>query len=195
MRPRVPPHPTLVYLGKVVMLAAAYYATARLGLSYASIGRSVSLIWPPSGIAFAALALLGYRYWPGVAAGAFLANAATGIPILASLGIASGNTLEAFLAAFLLRRATGGRPQLTDLGTVRTLVLLAAPLGALCSAIFGTLSLLATGALPGSLAAAAAVWWTGDLLGMLVVGPAFLAWGTARQEGDSTRRLIELLLL
>lgn len=84
---------TLLYVAKLMALAAVYYVTARLGLHYASIGQSVSLIWPPSGIAFAALTLLGYRYWPGVALGAFLANAGTDIPLAAALGIACGNTL------------------------------------------------------------------------------------------------------
>ncbi len=80
---------------------------ARVGLRYASIGHSVSLVWPPTGIAIAALAILGYRYWPGIALGAFLANAATPVPLLAAAGIAAGNTLEGLIAAFLLRRLGG----------------------------------------------------------------------------------------
>jgi PAS domain S-box-containing protein len=194
MRFRDAPQP-LFYAATLLALAVIYYSAARLGLYYASIDRSVSVIWPPSGIAFAALTLLGYRYWPGVAAGAFLANAATEIPLLASAGIALGNTLEAVVAAFLLRRTAGSRPQLGDLHVVRTLVLVAAPLGALCGAIIGSLSLWVTGALTSLLVTAAAVWWTGDVLGMLVVAPVFLAWAVPRYEGDSTRRLIELVIL
>ena len=55
-----------------VTLAAGYYAAARFGLRYASIGRSISLVWPPTGIALAALTALGLRYWPSVAVGALL---------------------------------------------------------------------------------------------------------------------------
>jgi PAS domain S-box-containing protein len=185
----------MVYLGKVVLLAAVYYAAARLGLRYASIGQSVSLVWPPSGIAFAALTLLGYKYWPGVALGAFLANVTTDVPILAAAGIALGNTIEGLLAASLLRRTAGPRPQLGDLRNVRAMVLVAAPLGALCSAVIGPLSLWVTGALPSALPTAMAVWWTGDVLGMLVVTPVILAWATPRQDGENTRRLLELLVL
>ena len=72
---------TARYVGGLVLLAAVYYGAARLGLAYASIGQSVSLIWAPTGIAFASLTLLGYRYWPGVLLGAFLANAATTVPL------------------------------------------------------------------------------------------------------------------
>ena len=44
---------TAAYAVRLLVLAAIYYAAARLGLRYASIGESVSLIWPPTGIAFA----------------------------------------------------------------------------------------------------------------------------------------------
>ena len=193
---RVPvPRATLSYAATLVALAAVYYAAARLGLRYASIGQSVSLIWPPSGVAFAALVLVGYRYWPGVTLGAFLANAATSIPLPATVAIACGNTLGALVAAAVLRRRAGERPELGDLRTVRNLVLLAAPLGALLSAVFGSLSLSLTGSLPTDLSTSVAVWFAGDLLGMLVVSPVLLAWATPRHDGESTRRLLELLLL
>ncbi|HZI75374.1 MAG TPA: MASE1 domain-containing protein, partial [Gemmatimonadales bacterium] len=70
---RAPLQQTARYLLRLAALASVYYVAARLGLTYASIGQSVSLIWPPTGLAIAALTLLGYRYWPGVALGAFLA--------------------------------------------------------------------------------------------------------------------------
>ncbi|HEX7335562.1 MAG TPA: MASE1 domain-containing protein [Gemmatimonadales bacterium] len=189
------PRVTLTYAAKLAALAAVYYAAARLGLHFASIGQSVSLIWPPSGLAFAALTLLGYQYWPGVALGAFLANAGTDIPLVATVVIACGNTLGPLIGAMTLRRLAGERPDLGDLRTVRSLVLLAAPSGALLSAVVGSLSLFLTESLSSDLSTSVAVWFAGDLLGMLVVAPVILAWTTPRQEGESTRRLMELLLL
>src|SRR5688500_7296411 len=97
---RIPFQPPSIYLITLAFLAIVYYGAARLGLQYASVGQSISLVWPPTGIAFAALTLLGYRYWPGIALGAFLANAATPVPLLGAAGIAAGNTLEALVAAF-----------------------------------------------------------------------------------------------
>lgn len=179
-----------------MLLAAVYYGAARLGLRYASIGPSISLVWPPTGIAFAALTLIGSKYWPAVTLGAFLANAATPVPLLAAAGIALGNTLEAVVAAYLLRRSAGSRPQLDDLRQVRTLILVAAPLGALCGAVVGPLSLWVAGALSSvALPAAAAVWWTGDLLGALVVAPVFFSWAASPQAQDNTRRLVEVVVL
>ncbi len=42
-------------------LAAAYFATGRLGLEIAGYAQSFTLVWPPAGIALAALALWGRR--------------------------------------------------------------------------------------------------------------------------------------
>jgi PAS domain S-box-containing protein len=184
--------PALRYPLGVALLAAVYYAAARLGLQYASIGQSISLIWPPTGIAFAALTLLGYRYWPGIAVGAFLANAATPVSLLAAAGIAAGNTLEALIASHLLRRISGSRPQLDDLRHTRAL-LLAALIGTACGAVIGSTVLYLAGALPAGLLQAIAIWWTGDLLGALVVGPVILTWAIRPEEG--TRRLLEVGLL
>lgn len=191
------PHPgPAAWLLRVVALAAVYYAAARLGLRYASVGHSISLVWPPTGIAIAALVILGRRYWPGVAVGAFLANAATPIPLAAAFAIAAGNTLEAVLAAALLERVAGRRPPLEAMGTVRALLLVAAPAGAMVSALIGVGALTATGALAAVGAGPAiAVWWTGDLLGALVVAPLLLAWVLDPPSTAAARGLLEVALL
>src|SRR2546430_16506527 len=92
-------------------VAAAYYAAAKFGLALAYENSSVTAVWPPTGIALAALLLGGFRLWPGIALGAFLANAWTDVPIGTALGITVGNTLEALAGAYLLRRFTDFRPQ------------------------------------------------------------------------------------
>ena len=173
-----------------------YYVAARLGLRYASIGRSVSLVWPPAGIALAALAGLGLRYWPGVAIGAFLANVATPIPLVAAAGIASGNTLEALVATFLLKRLGGAKPRLDEMATVRGLVLAAAPVGALASAVVGAITLVLTRQIEGgTLGATIGTWWTGDLLGALVVAPALLTWISEPDQRGIPRGVLEIALL
>ena len=189
-------HP-LRYLARLMLLAVVYCGTAVLGLHYASIEQSISLVWPPTGIAIAALTLLGYRFWPSVALGAFLANAAaTPVPLVTAAMIALGNTLEALVAAHLLRRFAGPRPQLDNLRHVRALLLLAGPVGALTSAVIGTASLWLSGVILGSaVPGAIAVWWTGDLLGALVVAPLLFAWTTPPDSRQSTHRLAEVLLL
>ena len=186
----------VAYLLTVAALAALYFVAARVGLRFASIGQSVSLVWPPTGLALAALVALGYRYWPGVAIGAFLANAATPVPLAVAAGIAMGNTLEALLAAYLLRRAAGARPRLESMATVRTLVLAAAPVGAVVSAIIGVSALTLGGVLAEPDAVpTVGVWWTGDVLGALVVAPFLFAWIVNGRPSASARGVLEILLL
>ena len=98
----------------------------------------MSAVWAPTGIALAALVLFGLRYWPGVALGALLANAWTGVPLLAVLGITAGNTLEALVGAYLLVRLTDFRPSLERATDVVWLVTLGAVLSTMVSATIGT---------------------------------------------------------
>ena len=183
------------YLAVSALLAAAYYGAARLGLRYVSIGQSISLVWPPTGIAIAGLTMLGIRYWPAIAIAAFLANAATSVPLTTAAAIAAGNTLEALIASSLLRRTTGARPQLDDIRHVRTFLLTAAPLAALCSAAVGSCTLWLSGLVPAAaVPIALVIWWTGDLLGALVVAPLVFAW-TNSAAPRIPRRLAEVVLL
>src|SRR2546421_12710506 len=105
----------LRWLARALALAAAYFVVARIGLRYATIGPSISPVWPPTGLAMAALVLLGPGYWPAVLLGAFLANATTSIPVLAAAGIACGNAAEATGPGYLLRRRAGQHLALDDL--------------------------------------------------------------------------------
>src|SRR5207248_7336727 len=91
------------YLVQVGALAAVYVAAAKGGLLLATVGAQVTLVWPPTGLALAALLLGGSRLWPGVALGATLANASTGVSLATACGMGMGNTLEALVAAGLLR--------------------------------------------------------------------------------------------
>ena len=178
-----------------VGLAVVYYVAARIGLRFATVGESISLVWPPTGIAIAALVALGLRSWPAVAVGAFLANLVTPLPAVTAAGIAAGNTLEAVLGAWIIRRRAGARPDLESMPPVRALVLAAAPLGALVSACVGVTTLVASGRVAGAAALpAAAVWWTGDVLGALTVAPVLLAW-FAGPRPHGARGVLEIGLL
>src|SRR5437879_12436444 len=85
-----------------VLLFVAYFVTARLGLLLDAVAGFATLVWPPSGIALAALLLFGTRLWPGVLAGALCVNLVIGASLPVALGIAVGNTLEALAGSWLL---------------------------------------------------------------------------------------------
>src|SRR5947209_7558709 len=112
------------YLTGVLALAGVYFGAAKLGLSLAAVAPQVTVVWPPTGIALAAVLLFGVRTWPGIALGAFLANATALEPPLVACGIAVGNTLEALAGAWLLRRLIGFETSLGRLKDVLGLVVL-----------------------------------------------------------------------
>src|SRR5919198_477142 len=89
-------------LAFLVAIGAVYYLSAKLGLRFAYVDKSVTTVWPPTGVALAAFLLFGHRIWPAIAGGAFLANVTTSGAVLPSLGIALGNTLEGLLGAYLV---------------------------------------------------------------------------------------------
>jgi hypothetical protein len=93
----------------LLAVAGLYVATGKLGLRFASVNASATPVWPPTGIALAALLLLGWRAWPAIFVGAFVVNVTTAGSWVTALGIALGNTVEA-VARRPARRAVRGRP-------------------------------------------------------------------------------------
>src|SRR5438552_14718194 len=88
--------PTLTTLTRVVILTAFYFVGGLLGKEASFLSSSIALVWPPAGIALAAILLFGYRFWPGVAFGAILFSLMDGVPLgFFTLGTAIGNTMGA----------------------------------------------------------------------------------------------------
>lgn len=182
------------YLSRVGILAAIYFAAAKLGLLLAGMHGNVSLVWPPTGIALAALLLLGYRLWPGIALGAFLINASTGVGLETAGGIGIGNTLEAVSGAYLLHRFTRFRNSLERVQDVLGLVAFSAALSTTVSATIGVTSLCLGGAAPWALYGSLWwQWWLGDAMGTLVVAPVLLTWGTHPRISWPPRQLAEAM--
>src|SRR5438093_11677340 len=164
--------PVLLSATGSALLALAYYVTARLGLVLQLPGTNASPVWPPSGVALAALLFFGVRLWPGIVVGAFLANFFT-LPsgttgLLASIVIAIGSTLEQVTAWLLLRRlvATG-----SFFDKTRSLFWFVATALFSCTAgsIIGVAALWSTGIVPRSINGSAwFTWRLGDPAGMLV---------------------------
>ncbi len=165
----------LQYIGLGLITAAVYVAGAKLGLRLAFVAEQVTVVWPPTGIAFAAVLLLGFRIWPYIALGAFIANVTTDAPVITSLGIAAGNTLEALTGAYLVTRIVQFRPSLDRLRDVFGLIFFGAGVSTTVSATIGVTSLCLTGMQPwerfGSLWF---VWFLGDAMGNMLIAPLIL---------------------
>src|SRR6266545_3989905 len=180
------------------ILAVIYFIAGKLGLILASVQASASPVWPPAGIALAGLLLLGYRAWPAVFIGAFLVNVTTAGNVATSFAIATGNTLEALVGAWLVNRFAGGtnvfdRPQ----GVFK--FALAAGISAIISPAFGVTSLGVAGfANWANYGAIWLTWWLGDVTGDLVFTPLVLLWSVASKRRWNKKEAAEvgaLLLL
>src|SRR6266581_1476474 len=180
------------YPAKIGAVAAVYFSAAKLGLLAAVAQKVVSSAWPPTGVALATLLLLGVRFWPGIALGAFLLNWTSGVPAAGAAGIAAGNTLEAVTAVLLLRRVADFRPSLAGLRDVLALVTLAALISPLVSATIGVLSLWASGMIERAATGHLwFVWWSGDAMGDLLIAPPLLAWAHAPRTRWPPARVAE----
>ena len=180
-------------LAGVVVL---YFAAGKLGLHFAFLHSSASAVWPPTGIALAAVLMLGYRAAPAVFVGAFLVNVTTTGSAMSSLGIALGNMLEAITGGYLVTRFAGGRSTLNRAGDIVRFTLLAGLAATSISATIGMLTLIATGYAEWiQFRAIWLTWWLGDAAGALIVTPVLLLWGTTRSLGPLAERPAESILL
>jgi len=155
-------------------IGLAYFAVAKLGLSFQANHDIVSAVWPPSGLALAAALLFGPRVAPAIFLAAVASNATGGSSVPAALGIATGNALAAVTGAALLAR-TRFDPALRRVRDVVALAVLGAAASTAVNATIGTATLLAAGvADPDRVWAFWRVWWLGDLTGVLLVAPPLL---------------------
>ena len=177
----------------LLVVAAAYFGAAKVGLTMAFLAEQVSPVWPATGIALAAVLLVGPRVWPGIALGALLANATADEPLLVAAGIAVGNTLEALVGGWLLRQGRRFRLALDGMADALALVGLAAGVSTAVAATIGVTSLCAGGLEPWSrFGALWGIWWLGDAMGALVMAPLLLTWLAPGQERWPPRRALEL---
>jgi integral membrane sensor domain MASE1/anti-sigma regulatory factor (Ser/Thr protein kinase) len=177
-----------------LVLAAVYFASAKLGLTLAFSNESVTAVWPPTGIALAALVLGGRRLWPGVLLGAFLANVTTDVPVYTAAGIALGNTLEAVVGAYLLDRF-GFRPTLLRLRDIFALAVFAGVISTAVSATIGVASLSVGDSLSGGALSAWRVWWLGDMGGDLLIASLIFVLVTHWPYRDLPGRAAEAIVL
>ena len=181
----------LATLAWIAGIAIVYFVAGKLGLYFVSFTASSSPVWPPTGIAFAALLLLGNRIWPGIFLGAFFVNLATSGAVFTSLGIATGNTLEAVAAVYLTMRYANGRKlfeHAQDFFKFAALSMLAAAI----SATIGVTS-LALGGLAhwNEFVRIWLTWWLGDVGGFLLFAPFPILWIENPRLTSDHRRLIE----
>lgn len=185
------------YTAQLILVGVVYFFTGKYGLMLDAVSGQASFIWPPTGIALAAVLLGGLRIWPAILVAAFCVNyIQIGTPIPACIGIAIGNTLEALVAGLLLTHFVNIDRRLNRIGDVARLFGYGAILSTLVSATIGVSSIYLAGksSLEG-FGTTWTAWWLGDMLGDLVIAPLILVGARFRPNRVSASRLAEGLLL
>ena len=163
-------------LAAATALAAAYYASAKIGYQLEFAGAVAAIVWLPVGVGISFLYLGGLQLWPGVVVGDLLANNYSTLPIGSALGQTAGNTLEVVVGAMVIRRIARRGGPLDSVGNV-VLVVLGLAAATAISATVGTLSSLAGNVIAThQFASVWRTWWLGDTCGALLIVPLAIAW-------------------
>jgi PAS domain S-box-containing protein len=161
---------------RLLILAAVYFEVARFGFNLVP-GEQVTVVWPAAGVSLASILLFGYRMWPGIFLASFLSKMSVHLPVLTGLGIASGNTLEPLIGAWLLYRYVGPDHYLQRLKGIFSLWFFGAVIGAAVGGVIGVTTLCLTGQQPWPTYGTEFLkWWLADGGGSLIITPILLAW-------------------
>jgi len=179
------------YALELAVIGAIYFVLAKIGLILASINASATPIWPPTGLALAAMLLRGYRVAPAILLASFAANATTAGTIETSIAIGVGNMLEGVVGAWLVNRWSGGRDTFATSANVVRFSLIGFLPTAL-SATIGVGSLTLAGIADASkFGPIWLTWWLGDLAGALVITPAVVLWARSAAPAFQGQDVIE----
>lgn len=155
-------------------LALIYFLLAKGGLYLATLNHAASPVWPATGFAIAIIYIFGNKSWYAVALGAFAANVMSESSIITSLAIASGNTLEALIGAYIIRRVISQRKVFTY-QTEAVSIIGGSVMGSMASALIGVTALYTFSNLPVDMIVPVfSTWWVGDTIGGLVVASLIL---------------------
>ena len=177
------PRILLRQLGAVAVLAVAYFLLAHLSRLVALHDLDVSPVWLPAGMALAAVLLRGPAMLLGVAIGALADELARSTPLAAALGITAAVTVAAAAGALLLRHLDDFDTALDRPRHVVSLVGAGATLAPLVAAVGGVTALVTVQVVPVAEAVpVAALWASGDALGVLLLTTLVLAWTGRRVD-------------
>ena len=181
------------YLALLIALALSYALIAKVVLMFFSTNGVVSIIWPSSGLALAALIIGGRRYWPGVFMGALLGNVLAGSAIGLSFVIATGNTLEALVGIWILAKIHRFDSKLTHPHDFVWLGLSAVICSCVAASIGVSTLWLTAHHTPQVAIQNFLHWWQGDIFGIILFTPLLLVWRKLPYDWFKRDRIVETI--
>ncbi|WP_051906410.1 MASE1 domain-containing protein [Methylomarinum vadi] len=163
----------------IFFIAVSYIVLGLLGLQLAVPPSQAGAVWPPAGIALAAMLLCGPRIWPGIFIGNFCISAwAFGFnpeSLAIYLATGSGASLCAYTGYRLIKHFIGIPNDLIKDRDIVLFLLLGGPLSCLIPATIGIGSMFLAGIISWrEIAVNWFSWWVGDTIGVLIFTPLVL---------------------
>jgi len=169
-----------------IFLILIIYVNAQIGYKLGEYGYplAISAVWPATGIALAALLMLGFWTWPGIFLGNLLYNflhLVLGPSSLASAAavamcISIGSLLQALLAAYWIQKFIQ-KDSLSRIRDVVIFLLLGGLIPCLIACTVGVVALFIDGILSReTLFQTWLTFWIGDTVGVYVFTPLIIVW-------------------
>lgn len=157
-----------------LLTACGYFLLASLSLVGTKGADNIAAIWPPSGFFLAVLLLMPAHSRPiafiAMAGASIAANLTAGLTLLTSVAFTIGNTLEAIVAMWLIRRRVPGELSFMEPSVVGNFCLAALATGLVSASIATLLVAVGVGFVDGVVDFFLS-WLTTVTLGILVVTP------------------------
>lgn len=154
----------------------------------------VSILWPSSGLALAAVIIGGRRYLWGVALGALMVNALTSTSPWIWAGLTFAAVLEAYLGLWLLTHKEL-KFTFNSLRNYLRLIAFGALVSFVSALIAGGCLLLASFITPAQYFSTALHWWMGDTLGIVLLTPFLLSYNQTKSKQTLIKQPFETFTL
>lgn len=143
---------------------------------YKVAGTLAAPLWPSSGLALALLLLRGWRLFPAITFGTIAATVSFGDNPIFTIAGSVGNTLESLIGWFLMTRLFDFSNQMQRVRDIMLLLILGAQAGPILNSVICTAGLVLPGLVkPEGIPISLLCFWTGNMLGIIVFTPLFLA--------------------
>ncbi|HET9486778.1 MAG TPA: MASE1 domain-containing protein, partial [Chryseosolibacter sp.] len=188
---------------QIIIMAALFYASACLGY-FLTFDNAASLpTWPPSGVAFALILLMGSQVWPGITIGALLANLLSHwndptLPAHSVIAISAftaiSQTVEALIGNWLVKNwIKDNYPFKTSRSTFQFLFI--AITMCLAGSVMGTIVLYNNDVISTDAVLKTCIsWLVGNVVGVLLFTPFILSIVRNNQIKFSAEKALEVTL-
>lgn len=188
---------------QIVVVGICFYASACLGHFLTFENTTALPTWPPAGVAFALILLMGRQAWPGITIGSLIASIMShwndaSLPVQSLIAVSSvtatAHTFEALIGNWLVKNwIRDDYPFKTSRATFQFLFV--AVIMCLAGAVPGTFILYSSHVISSeNLLITGVSWLVGNTVGVLIFTPFILALARNNKLKFSAEKVLEVFL-